>query len=42
MKIECPDCEGKVIYYRKKINSFICRRCGFEWKKEKKKLEVLK
>ena len=37
MKPQCPDCKCETVYYRKKINGFICRRCGNEWEKKPKK-----
>ena len=43
MKPICPDCNSEVVYYRKKIKGFICRRCGHEWKKKpelKEKMEA--
>lgn len=35
MKPICPKCTCETIYYRNKSNTFICRRCGETWKKEK-------
>jgi ribosomal protein L37AE/L43A len=40
MKPICPDCKCETIYYRKKVNMFVCRRCGNEWTKEVKMVEV--
>lgn len=34
MKPICPECKCQTIYHRIKSNTFKCRRCGNEWKKE--------
>jgi ribosomal protein L37AE/L43A len=33
----CPECDGKVVYHRKKDDKYVCRRCGneFEWQNKK-------
>ena len=35
MQPVCPDCKSKVVLYKKKTNSYLCRRCGTEWPKKK-------
>jgi len=36
MEYRCPECKRKNILYRVRTNSFYCRNCGAEWKKEEK------
>lgn len=32
-KIRCPKCEGRLFYFRMKLDEFVCRNCGHIWKK---------
>lgn len=31
----CPACDSKVCYWRSKLKTFICRRCGHVGKRDK-------
>jgi ribosomal protein L37AE/L43A len=31
----CPKCESKNVYFRLRVETFVCRICGYIWKKEK-------
>lgn len=42
MKPICPECESQNILFRKKTNSLYCRRCGYEWKRKLRKINVAK
>lgn len=33
MKPICPNCKSQNILYRRKTNTYWCRRCGEEWRK---------
>jgi hypothetical protein len=28
---ECPECNSRETYYRKRSNDYHCRRCGCDW-----------
>jgi ribosomal protein L37AE/L43A len=32
----CPICGSKIILYMPKTDSFLCRKCGHSWPREKK------
>jgi DNA-directed RNA polymerase subunit RPC12/RpoP len=34
MRPICPDCQSKNILYKKRTNTYWCRRCGKEWGKK--------
>lgn len=32
LRLECPACDGKVLYYLKRAGTYRCRRCGSEFR----------
>ncbi len=36
MKPICPSCESENVLYRDTDKTYLCRRCGKRWEKEKK------
>ena len=42
LKLFCPYCNGQIIYYRLRSNTYFCRRCGNDWKKGKQENKTFK